>query len=692
MAFASTNARADDDLPGEVTVHGVRDAGGFVSRASVDDATREVTDAASLLEPLPGVHVRRLGADDSFATLSIRGSSSSEVAVLLAGVPLTGGADPSLDLATLPLWPGAQARVYRSFAPGSLGPGSLGGTLVIDPPSTRAPLGTDVWSAVGSYGAVRMRVANVSALDAANRTRLVTALSASRADDDFTFFDPAASTPGHDVYARRANDGHAAVNGLASLALPVRFAAKSEGTLTVTALLQARRQEIPGTVLVPTPLQELDSNRELASVELVMPGEEARSGAWTVRAWGRRDGLRLLDPGSDGALGPSHTNDAIVATGGALQWGGPLDAASKSDVTIHVDGSGERYAPGYWTGALTPPGATRSSLGGAIDASLRVTRAWTLGASARADVWNDATDGTSSSLAASSASAPSHLTARPTAHLGTELREGAFTLSTHGGAVARAPSFVELYGDRGAFLGDPTLRPESAWTLDAGGRVASDPRGPVRGRAELVGFASWATDLIVFVPEGAYGRARATNIGRARILGLEADAAASALGFELRASYTLLATADESVCAAQTGFLSADAACDRPQLPGRPTNDLVADLTYTLAPLRLRYGLDAITGMIADQVGAVVVPPRVLQSAGATLDVPHVRGLRVAFDARNLFDVRTGVYQGALGAVREPIGDSYAYPLPGRTLLVSARWRWEPDDPAPSALPNVTRE
>jgi len=676
-AFSSTNARADGNgaasppanEPADVTVYGVRDAGSFVSRASVDDSTREVTDAASLLEPLPGVHVRRLGADDSFATLSIRGSSSSEVAVLLAGVPLTGGADPSLDLATLPLWPGAQARVYRSFAPGSLGPGSLGGTLVIDPPSTRAPLGTEVWTAVGSYGTARMRVANVSALDASNRTRLVTALSASRAVDDFTFFDPTASTPGHDVYATRSNAGHAAVNGLASLALPAHFGGMDDGTLTITTLLQARRQDIPGTVLAPTPLQQLDSNRELASVELTMPSGHGQHGEWTVRAWGRRDDLRLRDPGSEGALGPSHTNDAIVATGGALQWGGPLDREERASLQVHVDGSGEWYAPSSWTGAATPPGATRSALGGALDASLRATHAWTWSATARADVWNDVSDDPAS---------PAHLAARPTAHVGTELHEGPLTLSTHGGAVARAPSFVELYGDRGAFLGDPSLLPESAWTVDAGARLASDPRAPVHGRAELVGFATWATDLIVFVPEGAYGRERATNIGRARIVGLEADAATAALGFELRASYTLLATANESVCEAQTGFLSANAACDRPELPGRPTNDLVADLTYTLAPVRLRYGVDAITGMIADEVGAVVVPPRVLQSAGARLDVPYVRGLRLAFDARNLFDVRTGIYEGALGAVREPIGDSYAYPLPGRTFLLSAQWRSEP--------------
>src|SRR5687768_9651557 len=90
-------AHADEDPP-DVLVKGRPLAAGFVSEAKMEDRPREITDAASLVEPLPGVHVRRLGADDSFATLSIRGSSSTQVAVYLAGVPLSGGADPTLDL------------------------------------------------------------------------------------------------------------------------------------------------------------------------------------------------------------------------------------------------------------------------------------------------------------------------------------------------------------------------------------------------------------------------------------------------------------------------------------------------------------------------------------------------------------------------------------------------------------------
>ena len=78
--------------------------------------------------------------------------------------------------------------------------------------------------------------------------------------------------------------------------------------------------------------------------------------------------------------------------------------------------------------------------------------------------------------------------------------------------------------------------------------------------------------------------------------------------------------------------------------------------------------------MTVDETGAIPNPARVLHSAGARLDVPHVKGLRIAFDARNILGLRTGAYDGVLGDVRYPIGDSYNYPLPGRSFLLSVRY------------------
>lgn len=635
-------ARADDD----VVVRG-SDVQGFTSRANVDDARREVTDAASLVEALPGVHVRRSGGDDSFSTISVRGSGSNQVAIYLAGVPLSGGADPSLDLSSLPVWPGARARVYRSFAPAALGPGSLGGTLVLDPPRPAGPAKTEVWGAVGSFGSRRLRAADDRpfAWGDDGPAHIVTSLTASRSDDDFSYYDERSGG-----FIPLTNAGHTAVHGLVSVVRPVAWTRSAMGSVRLTTMAQARRSHLPGTRSAPTPDEQLDSSRLISVLELTGP---LGQGAWSARAWGRRDDVTLRSSADVFTLALTHTEDALVAAGGSLGWRGrPTKTLT---VDARIDASGERFAPGTYLGPPQASPASRVSTGLGADAVFRASDAWSFAASGRTDFQQDG------------ATTESKSEARPTGHLGTEVSSGPVVASAHGGALARPPSFVERFGTRGTFLGDPALRSESAWTSDAGVRVSAG-RGHARLSSELVGFGTWATDLITFVPVGAFGRPKATNIGAARLFGVELALDLVVHMFDLHVSYTGLATANESACAATSG------PCERPPLPLRPEHDVVGDLGIALGPARIRYGVDAMSGMRGDLAGDLRVPPRVVQSAGVRLDVPHVRGLRLSFDLRNLFDVRTATYGGAFGSVREPIGDSVQYPLPGRSFLFTARW------------------
>lgn len=638
------DARSDD----EVVVRGRR-AGGFVSEATIEGSRREITDAASLIEPLPGVHVRRFGADDSFSTLSVRGSTSSQVAIYFGGVPLSGGSDPTLDLATLPLWPGSRARVYRSFAPATLGRGSLGGVLVLDPPSPRTPQKTEVWGAVGSFGARRLRVGDVRGDP--DGVRVASGVSASRSDNDFTYLDPNATlAAGHDVFVRRENAGHAQASGVAVVGVPVVLANGERGALTVTTLAQARRQEVPGSATAPTPTQRLDTSRLLAGLELSAP---IRAGTLAASAWGRREGLAIQASPEDVrfTLGARSTDDAILATGGALGLKTrPTDALR---LDARVDGSAERFAPGTWIGAPQPPSARRTSVGFGADTELRVTRALALAASGRGDVWTDSGAGEAQAT-----------DARPSGNVGVEATLGRVVAASHAGVLARPASFVERYGNRGELLGTPSLRPESAATVDVGART-SRRFGRLSLAFEAAAFATWADDLIVFVNTGAYGRAKATNIGRARLGGVEAETRAAIAGLDARVAYTGLATENESECRFGGGR------CDRPPLPGRPAHDLVADAAFTRGPMKVRYGIDVVAGIQVDLTGEVAVPARVLHSAGASLAIPGVRGLTATVEVRNIFDLRAAEYAGVSGPVRAPIGDVYVYPLPGRRFLAS---------------------
>jgi len=650
VTAATMPARAQQDgEPEEVHVRGTQ-ASGFEQRARVEDAPREVTDAASLVEPLLGVHVRRLGADDGFATMSIRGSSSNDVAFYLAGVPLPAASDPTVDLSTLPLWPGTQARVFRTFAPGTLGPGSLGGTLSIDPPSASATPRTDVWTAGGSFGALRMRVGDVS--DLGGGVRVASGLSANRSDGDFSFYNVAHNPPMSDPreLIPRLNADFAQASGLVSVLVPLHAGPSRSGTLRTTVLLQGREQGLPGTIFLSTPAQRLGTDRELATTELALP---LARGTWTAQLWGVRQGSDFRD-GQPTGLGPSAQTLTVATAGASTGWRRRIDTVQ---LAAKLDAHAERFEPGLYVGPTPPSGALRMAAGASTDLEWRPARAIVLAASARADAFDDTSN--------DAAIAPSTFVL-PTAHLGGEAAVGPFTFALHGGYTSRPANFIERFGTPGGYLPTPDLRPESALAVDGGARFRRR-FGKLSLEAEIDGFAQSATDLITFVPVSARALPKATNIGRATIAGVEAEVRARFAGLDLRASYTGLHTQNDQLCTPVWGC---------PPLPGRPAHDLVVDVSYRLGPLQVRYGVDGIIGATIDDPGTIEVPARVLQSIGARLDVPGVRGVRVALDVRNLFDVRTASYpQSFLGtSVPYPIGDVYYYPLPGRSLLVSLSW------------------
>jgi len=204
---AAVDSRLGKEKNGiDVTVRGSATSA-FVSKTSVDQSAREALDAASLVADLPSVHVRRLGAEGALASLSVRGSASSQVGAVLAGIPLTSAADPSLDIGALPLWPGASFRVHRGFAPAALGTtGYLGGVLAIEPPSPAEEARTSWWTAAGSFGGLKLRVGD---LRRAGDLTVATGLFASRADGDFSYelSDPIS---GARRTLTRTNAGHAA--------------------------------------------------------------------------------------------------------------------------------------------------------------------------------------------------------------------------------------------------------------------------------------------------------------------------------------------------------------------------------------------------------------------------------------------------------------------------------------------------
>ena len=166
-------------------------------------------------------------------------------------------------------------------------------------------------------------------------------------------------------------------------------------------------------------------------------------------------------------------------------------------------------------------------------------------------------------IAADAATASAGPTERllPVARLGIlrPLGRGA-ALRANLGRYARAPSFLELFGNgTNRLLGNGDLRAERGYNADLG--LSIDRRGEHTAIvSRTTAFASSADDLIEwqFSP---WGQARADNVGRARIWGVEQEVRlATARHFRVTAQATYLSATN----------LSNDTAMFGHQLPFHP--------------------------------------------------------------------------------------------------------------------------
>lgn len=205
------------------------------------------------------------------------------------------------------------------------------------------------------------------------------------------------------------------------------------------------------------------------------------------------------------------------------------------------------------------------------------------------------------------------------------------------GRTYRGPTFAALYYPFDGFaVGNPNLRPEQAWTMDAGFELSLRPGLAVRAAA----FWSDVRDLIVWMPDDAFIFSP-RNVGVASVLGasVELDGALSAV-WRARGSLTWMRVVDAS-----SGL----------DLPNRPR--LSGSLSLTRG---LRGGASLAASAVfvgerfADAANTLRLPAHM--TAGLTAQVPVSDALLLRASIQNLFDARYEPVQG--------------YPAPGRTVFV----------------------
>lgn len=653
----------------------------------VDDRPAGAT-LAEVLDEVPGVRVQRLGGLESFATISIRGSEASQVLILRDGVPLGSAAGAEVNLNEIPLDDVERIEIYRGPSAAHFGAGGLGGVINLvtrDPGSgsqSRLDLGLGSFmpgswdpGRVFSFSARRsLGLRTVARGGVRRRWSVLAQGSFWNTAGDFTYFDDNGTRwdRNDDAFALRQNND--ATQG--DLVLRSVVELTPSWNLTIAETASVRSQGIAGYGQEVSSHARLRTFQDLFMLELERPRPQPGRPRLTLRAFLRYRGDEWSDPEGDIGLTQDHDLNATLDTGARLRAGWVLPAVL---ATAWLQGElrYERFSSRNLLGDEEPWGWHRTSGALAGWVSWRLAGgAVELAPQARIDVVHDA-PGHNGPPVAGGAQPEASTSVFTSEQLGLRgLPTRWLTIRASGGLTQRPPTFMELFGDRGTIVGNPQLRPESGWTVDAGVLLHWRDLGAVEHlRLEATGFYRQVDDLIQLVPNSQVTFV-SDNVGAARIAGLEASGLVRVdWASGTRSPWRGWITLRVGLTYMDAVNLSDRAAHHGKQLPLRPDWQVFGRLALTWGPLTLAYELDYVAGNYLDLYNSYPVPHRLLHSAELTADLSRWRGPELTLLVRNLSNnITEEIPVRGHGDLLAPVSDVAGFPLPGLTVFLTLRW------------------
>lgn len=648
-----------------------------ITRDQFEESQKTVADVVA---DQPGVTLTRSGDLLAPAKVTLRGSRTDQVLIVVDGVPQNTETDnpaqgrvtgrQGVDLSQLDLTDVESIEIVRGAASGLYGPGAAAGAIVI---RTRRPqrreltidhgVGSGGYADTGFSGAEPIGGSTL-AYGARNRV----------SDGRYVYFDPNAAQSIGGAPNPCADD----LGGGYFL----RKCNRTEITTANLALLQGTQRRIA--------LDWQDYDRHgLGGVQDPRPfGRERRTrvgltyGDGVRTAGGQEWGWLLSGAEVDG-----HRTDNEQATSGVLEnhhteqsraaeaWWIPLartpapgDAAG---VPPQAEGSAAPAAgaalPASGSQLRFGAGGSRLALHDEFFAAQRdqgwLTGQWTrradtgsLEASLRGDSYSDVAGEGTWRLAATQGLIGSLVT-------------GGFGVKASAGTGYRPASLYELY-DPGSTLGpsaaNPNLKPEQSQSADAGVYL----EWPDRFYGELIGFQQDYRNTIVLVANPASPALfQFQNLTRTRSTGIEALATwKPTRGFTLSLNYTRT----------RAELLDNDAIDPRDngnQVPGVPEQRGSAELAWRRERWSLYVKGRASSERFVDTANSRILKPYTVWDAG--LAVPLPAGFEVTLDARNL--------------TNETYAEVDNFPAPGLQVFLTLRWRLNPRSATgPAAAPPAT--
>jgi len=659
---ADSSSVLEADEVYETVVRGYRilptdETTGFARTIEVSTEAVTMTTVSDVLSEAVGVQVRRLGGLGSYGAASIRGSTPGQVPVFLDGVQLNTGGYPSVDLGDFNLDTLGELEVYRGTAPVYLGTSGIGGAVLLKTRSFDSPR-TEISTSYGSWNSWRLMALHGSTIGSADALAIMTAQGS---DGDFEYLNDNGTlhNADDDRFERRRNNEHVAYGNLVKLEGPV-----ADWRYSVFNDFYMKRQGTPGLGNVPTQDASLRTLRDTVTLRFRRPVEEQFGVDVETSYTGMREDFD--DSGNEIGIGHQHTLSHSDAAGLSVS---PLMEWNSENSTMSRLGT--RYEAFYFEELLQD---IESGTKWRVRTEFGLQHDWSpwdlllVSPAIRLEVHNARYGGGRGPAGAGELEAGSvdDFFWSPSLGARLEVLKG-FFLRANAGRYVRAPDIAELFGDRGAVVGNPELGPEVGINTDAGFTWLNENRGALSlVRLDAAWFGAWVEDLIAYV-QNSQNTVRPENIDDAQILGAEASLRTVFFNvLAVEGNYTYLYGINQS---------------DKPyhrgkRLPGRPEHE-------AFAKIEVRRDFDLIGAsmwMDTDYAGSNYLDQanfkqdtlaRLFFGAGLRIS-HHASGFSLTLQAKNIFDKITARDED--GRLRQ-IRDFEGFPLPGRAIFATLHWK-----------------
>lgn len=547
------------------------------------ELSRRSMTLAEALENVPGVSIRSFGGLGSLSTISIRGSGSENVLVLLDGVPLnpTGG---SVDLSDIPLDSLERIEIIRGGEGAVYGGGAVGGVVRLTSRSVSNETSFTGRISIGSFG-----TATSGFTWSDEETIFHFDLAGSVGDFSFLNDNGTAFDPSDDFSDLRENNEYSAFD----LRIGHNWDIDETRSLNLSTEWFQARKGIPGITTFPS-THASQSDTRLFFQGTYNDQEFSDGNLNLVLSW-LRQSRHFLDEFGESTGVPIDSNRIHNRYETRAEWTGP--GFSKIDVLT----SGMTYSRETLDGDLTD-NHSRDTFALWLRDEFYFSHGGIISGAARLDFF----DG--------------ELILSPDIGLKFPINNH-LTAQSNFGLDFRSPSFEELYRNEGFVIGNPELANERTLGFDIG-LVQTENRFRIEG----VYFNNQTEDLIDYLLISGF-RWKPFNIGRVRSSGFEFSLDwLVCRDIELRGNYTRTHAID----------ISGDPSRNGMPLAGQPFSEIFTELRWKPDRWNIflnweRRGSSPITSS-----GSRFLAP--CESTGLGVGYEFDPEISVMFEIKNLFD------------------------------------------------------